>query len=271
VDSLLHLCGVVFDVVLAPLGHDRPEFDMLAWPVIAGVVALLVYKRVSNQKGIARAKNRIQVHLLEVVLYRDDLFAVLVATAKALGQNFLYLAYNIVPMLVMFAPITLVLVQLVAHYAYRPLEPGEPVLVQVELADSARSRAREIQLELPDGVTLDAPPVRTTDGRAAYRVVATEGDHVLRFTLGGEVQDKALAVGGENRKVPVLRGHGLDAVLYPGERALPSDSAFQTIKVSWEERGLGPFPSGEAGILVWFFVFSLAAGFLLKDRFGVTL
>ena len=36
-------------------------------------------------------------------------------------------------------------------------------------------------------------------------------------------------------------------------------------------RALPYFPDGEFGILVWFLVLSLAAGFALKDLFGVTL
>jgi hypothetical protein len=36
-------------------------------------------------------------------------------------------------------------------------------------------------------------------------------------------------------------------------------------------RALAYLPDGEFGILMWFFVVSLAAGFALKDLFGVTL
>ena len=78
--------SAVFDLLLAPLGHGIAAFDLLVWPVLAGVVALLVYKHVSNQKGIARAKDRIQVHLLEIVLYKDDLIGVLDGCGKYHAQ-----------------------------------------------------------------------------------------------------------------------------------------------------------------------------------------
>src|SRR5215471_269377 len=116
--------SAVFDVVLAPFGHRQAWFDLLVWPVLAGIVALLVYKRLSNQAGIARAKNGIVVNLLEVMLYRHDLVGVLTSTGRALGQNLLYLGHNIVPMLVMFVPMMAMLVQLVAHYAYAPVPVG---------------------------------------------------------------------------------------------------------------------------------------------------
>ncbi len=270
------LCSAVFDVILAPFGHQAPAFDLLVWPVLGGIVALLVYKHVSNQRGIERAKNGIQVHLLEIVLYRDDLLGVLSSTARALFQNALYLGHNIVPMVVMFAPMTAVLVQLVANYAYAPLPVGEVSLLEVQLAPGGRSA--DLSLQLPPGLTVDAGPVRTPTGKAVWRLRASEaGDHTLVLTLAGlsmtdgETQEKRIAVGGEPRKVPVLRTQTWEALLYPGESALPSDSAFESIRTRSPVRSLSVLPDGEEGILGWFFVLSLGAGFALKGRFGVTL
>jgi hypothetical protein len=262
--------SALFDILLAPFGHRAAAFDLLVWPVLAGVVALIVYKYVSNQAGIERAKNGIQVHLLEIVLYRDDLVAILSSTAKTLGQNALYLGYNIVPMLVMFVPMTAVLVQLVANYAYAPVPVDERPLLEVQLASG--EKASELKLELPPGLAIDAGPVRTPTGKAVWRLRADEpGDYTVTLTYGDETEEKGLAVGGEPRKVPVLRTNTWEALLYPGEAALPSDSAFESIRTKSPDRALDVFPDGESGILGWFFAFSLVAGFALKDRFGVTL
>ena len=100
------ITSAIFGVILAPFGHGFAAFDLLVWPVLAGVVALLVYKKISDQAGIRRAKDRIMVHLLEVVLYRDDLVGVLKSTARALAYNVVYLAHNVLPLLVMFVPMT---------------------------------------------------------------------------------------------------------------------------------------------------------------------
>jgi hypothetical protein len=267
------LASAVFDVVLAPLGHRQAWFDLLVWPVLAGIVALLVYKRVSNQAGIARAKNGIVVNLLEVVLFRDDLLGVLASTARALGQNVLYLGHNIVPMLVMFVPMMAVLVQLVAHYALAPVPVGSVELLSARL-DPAKANVKptDVRLELPAGVALDAPPVRTPDGEVVWRIRAqAEGDYVLRIHAGESVIEKRLAVGGAPRKVPVMRTKSWEALLYPGETGMPADSPLYSVDLHYPDRVLTFFPNGEGGILLWFFVLSLAAGFALKNRFGVTL
>jgi hypothetical protein len=242
------------------------------WPVLAGIVALLVYKRVSNQAGIARAKKGITTHLLEVVLFRHDLVGVLVSTAKAIGQNMLYLGHNLIPMLVMFVPMMAIVVQLVSHYALDPVPLGAVELLSVKLDPAMQAKPADVRLELPAGVELDAPPVRTPDGEVVWRLrAAAAGDHVLKISVGDQVLEKRFAVGGAPRKVPVMRTKSWEQLLYPAEKPVPSDSPLYSVDLDYPDRPLRFFPDGEGGVLLWFFIASLAAGFALKNRFGVTL
>lgn len=266
------ITSAIFDVVLAPLGHRWAWFDLLLWPIVAGVAALLIYKAVSNQAGIAAAKRRMMVNLLEVVLYRENVLGVLGSTMRGLGQNLRYLGYNVVPMLVMIVPMTIILVQLVANYAYAPLRRGDVQLLEVQLAPGAPVGARAVSATFPPGVAVQAGPVRTADGRVVWRLeMLADGDQTITLTAGDETQQKLVAVGEAPRKVPVLRTRTWEALLYPGEAALPAGSAFETIRLRTPDRDLSPLPSGEGGILLWFFAASLGAGFLLRKRLGVTL
>lgn len=263
----------IFDVVLAPFGHRAMWFDLLFWPIVAGVAALLIYKAVSNQKGIADAKRRIMVNLLEVVLFKDDLGVVVGSTARALWKNAVYVGYNIMPMLVMFVPMTTLLVQLVSHYAYAPLTLSDRPMLVAELdPDVGGVKPREVTLELPSGVVVDEGPVRTADGVVAWRLKPTEeGDFTLTVHAGSTSETKTMSVGGPPRKVSVLRTKSWEALLYPAEAVPEASSPIRSLRLDHHERSLSPLPSGEGGILGWFFGFSLLAGFLLKDRFGVTL
>jgi hypothetical protein len=131
---------------------------------------------------------------------------------------------------------------------------------------------KEVKLELPEGISLDAPPVRTSEGEVAWRIKPEmEGDHVLKIQAGGHTEEKLLSIGGEPRKVSVLRTKSWEAFLYPAELVPAADSPVESIRVDRLDQPLSFFPDGEGGILAWFFGFSLLSGFLLKDRFGVTL
>jgi hypothetical protein len=266
------LSSAVFDPLLAPFGHGPAWFDLLLWPVIAGVLALFVYKHVSNQKGIARAKSRIAAHLYEIRLFRHDPIAVLASTGRIFFRNGIYLGHNLIPLVVLLVPMLAVLAQLEANYAFDPVPVGSVELLEVRLDPAAGIPSREVRLELPEGVALDAPPVRTADGEIFWRLRAVApGDHVLSLHVGNETLTKGWAVGGDPRKVPLKRTKTWDAFLYPGEPALAASSAVETIALAYPERRLGLLPGGEFGILATFFGVSLLAGFALKGRFGVTL
>jgi hypothetical protein len=262
----------IFDPLLAPLGHARPAIDLLLWPVLMGLAAIQIYKYVSNQAALARVKSQISMHLLEIRLFSHDIVQVLVSTGKIVAKNMLYLGNHMVPMLVMIGPMLVVMAQLVAHYAYAPSPPGAVEVFELRLDPRAGVSPREVRLELPPGVALDAPAVPTADGRVFWRLRAEEpGDHVLRVALGDEVFEKGWAVGGGPRKVPVKRFRGLDALLYPGEPALPASAPVEALELVPHTRELRFFPDGESGIVLWALGLSLVAGFALKGIFGVTI
>ncbi len=264
--------SAIFDALLAPFGHEPAWFDLLLWPLLAGVLALVVYKRLSNQKGIQRAKNRIAAHLYEIRLFRHDPLVVLGSTGKIFFRNGIYVGHNLIPLAVLIVPMLVVIAQLVANYAFAPVPVGSVELLELRLDPKANVAPRDVRLELPAGVALDAPPVRTADGEIFWRLRAeAPGDHVLLLHVAGETLTKGWAVGGDARKIPLMRTKRWDALLYPGEPALPADSAVQTIFLVYPERDLGLLPGGELGILATFFGVSLLAGFSLKGRFGVTL
>ena len=266
------ISNALFDVVMAPFGHAHPSFDLVVWPAVMGVLAMAVYKVVSNQRALTRVKSQISMRLLEIRLFSHDIFQVLRSTGMIVLKNFVYMGNHMMPMLIMFVPFVVILAQLVAHYAYDPSPPGSVELLYVQLDPQAGVAPRDATLDLPQGVVLEAGPVATADHRVFWRLRAEEpGDHVLRVSLGGAVLEKQWAVGGAARKVPARRLRGLEAILYPGEPALPGDGPVLAMELGVHSHALGPLPAGELGIVLWTFVFSLVAGFAVKGVFGVTL
>jgi hypothetical protein len=266
------ISNALFDVVMAPFGHDHPAFDLLVWPALMGVLAMAVYKAVSNQKALTRVKSQISMRLLEIRLFSHDIAQVLRSTGMIVLKNFLYLGNHMLPMIVMLGPFVVILAQLVANYAYDPAPTGAVELLHVQLDPDAGVAARDVSLVLPPGVALDAGPVATADHQVFWRLRAEEpGDHVLHISIAGSIYLKKWAVGGAARKVPLRRLRGLEAILYPGEPALPGGGPVLAMELGLHPRALGPLPAGELGIVLWTFGFSLVAGFAVKGVFGVTL
>ncbi|MDG2148132.1 MAG: hypothetical protein P8N09_01275 [Planctomycetota bacterium] len=264
--------SAIFSPMMGWFGSVSSLIDILAWSILGGVVALLVYKWISNQAGIEKAKNDIKVHLLEIRLFQDDLLGVIVATGKILGKNALYIGHNILPMVVMFVPMMTILFQLEANYALDPIPVGSTEVMTLKLDPSVTNlKASDVRLELPEGLELTAPPVASGEEIAWRLRVDEAGDHVLKIHVGDEVFEKGLAAGGVSRTVPFLRTKAWEAFLYPGEAALPSDSPVQEIRLAYPDRKIPFLPDGEGGILLSFFLLSIGAGLALKGVFGVTL
>lgn len=266
------ISSAIFGFLMAPFGYEFAAFDLILWPILMGIVALQVYKVASNQAAIARVKSQITMHLLEIRLFSHDILQVLKSTVQIVGKNGIYLGHNMLPMVVMMAPMVALMVQLVANYAYAPAPTGAVELLQLRLDPTSGVSPADITLELPQGVSLDAPMVATADGQAFWRLRAdAPGDHVLKMNVAGETYEKIWAVGGEARQIPVKRLRTWEALLYPGEAALDSSSPVVSIELPMHTRPLAWFPEGETGILGWALVLSLVAGFALKGVFGVTI
>src|SRR5262249_7881904 len=90
---------------------------------LMGVLAMAVYKAVSNQKSLARVKSQISMRLLEIRLFSHDILQVLRSTGMIVVKNFIYLGNHMLPMVIMFGPFVVILAQLVANYAYDPAPP----------------------------------------------------------------------------------------------------------------------------------------------------
>lgn len=280
------IASAIMGALLAPFGEEKnwsAWIDVIFWSVAGGIVALLVYKYCSNQKGIERAKNDIKVHLLEVRLFKDDILGVFASTGKILAKNAVYLGHNLMPMVVMMVPMMAILIQLVSLYGFKPVDTGSTQMFVASLDGSHPAvaagdlRATDIELELPPGVVVEVGPVRTAQGvhgpEIAWHLRAdTPGNHVLKLHAGDQVIEKGFAVGGDaSLRVPVMRTKSWEALLFPAEDPMPADAPLYSAKLKYPNRDLGWMPGGELGILVMFFVLSIVAGLALKGVFGVTL
>ena len=173
--------------------------------VLFGVAMLVVLKYTSNQEKLDAVKRKIHAGLFEIRLFNDDLRSILRAQWDILRHNVSYLWLWMVPLLVMMVPLLLMLGQLHFHYGYRGLQPGEQTLFTVELTQDHGSKPA-VQLEVPDGLRIDAGPVWIPNLRElSWRLEAEEwGDYQVAFEIDGERFEKNIQVA-ENiaRRSPV--------------------------------------------------------------------
>lgn len=261
----------------------RPLFDALLWPfrglspwwglavvsLATAVVALWVVKRTSNQGEIAAVKKRIQACLFEMRLFNDDFRAILRAQGEILRHNARYFLLSLAPLAWMIVPLFLVFAQLQFHYGYRGLEPGEPVLLRVELEESVEARP-EASLEVPDGVRVEAGPAwLPSEGEVVWRIAAERrGEFELTVRLAGETFTKSVCSSEVVvRRSPLRPKAFFDQLFYPAEAPLP-EGPVAAIHLDYPEAGVSLL-GWELPWWLAYLVLVLVFAFALRKRLGV--
>lgn len=259
------------DVFLAPFSGLHPLVGLSILSLVTAAVMLVVFKRTSNQAKLAEVKRSIHAGIFEIRLYNDDFRAIARAQAEILRDNAKYLWLSVIPMVWVILPLVLVIAQLQFLYGYSPIEPGDRVLIKVQLRDGG---ADTVSLDPPPDVRLDTPAVWLPAVKeVVWRVQPTQaGRYDLRLNVGSEHYAKTLLVGdGVVRRSPSrLDGSLLNQLLYPSEPPLPADGRVSAITVAYEEQDLSVF-GWDLNWMVVYFALSLIFAFALKKPLGVTI
>jgi hypothetical protein len=221
-------------------------------------------------------KDRLWASLHEIRLFKDDFVVLTKAIGRLLKDNAVYLGcclVAIVPMGLIVAPI---LFQLDARYGFAPLRSGERFVLNVQLAGDKDPVASTVELDLPDGLAVEAGPVRVPSSREiAWRLrVDREGAHEVSVRVDGERFAKRVdATAGLGQVSPgrYKSSRVLDALMYPVEAPLAADAPVEAMVLTQQRAAM----LGMAGdSFPWFWIFmvvSLVFGFALKGVFKVNI
>lgn len=247
-----------------------PIWPLLAVSLVAGVLMLWIFGKVSNQDRIRTVRDQIRGNLIGVRLFGDDVGVLFRLLGRILRYTGTYLVHAFVPMLIMMVPVLLILIQLALRFDHDPLAPGQRTVVTAKVRGGAPLGS--VQLVATEGLEIETPPVRAQAiDEVAWRIRAeSPGVHTLRLVLDGEELEKQIVVGEGWRKVSIRRtgDSWLDVLLHPGEAAIPSSRRLAFVAVEHDKsvvRVLG----FELHWLLIFFVASIAFGFAFRKPLGV--
>ena len=261
----------VFDVICWPFRALAPIWALAVISFASGIFLVWLFGKTSDQDRIRTIRDRIRGNLIGVRLFQHDIGVVLKLQGKIFGDTFRFMGLALVPMLIMIVPVTVVITQINLRFAVRPLETGEPVLVKALVRDAA-TLDLPIALDVPDGVTVDTPPVRIRSTREiAWRLhVDRPGTHALVVRVGDETLEKQL-VGGKGWGPVVQRRTGrgmLDTLLYPGEPPIAAGHGLEVVEITYPPLEMSLLGFG-VDWLIGFLILSMAFGFAFKGVLGV--
>ncbi len=274
-ELLNSILRVIFDGIQNPLTKFPVWVGILLWSIPVTVFALWIFKVTSNQDRITAVKAKIHACLFEIRLFNDDVRAIFRAQWEIMGHVLHYQALALKPMIWIFPPLILIMIQLHAFYGFRGLEPGESTILTATMKTEDTSRP-DIKLRTPEGVVLETPGVWAPDlHQMAWRIRADRaGDFQLNLEHAGTTQSKSLHVtGAAVRLSPERPSESFLAQLeWPSESPLPANSSMDAITLRYPEAQvtfLGWEMESQWAWMILFFVVTMVLGVALKSPMGV--
>ena len=246
VNALNALASAGFDVLVLP-GAGRAPLGAALVGLATGALASLTFWWAAPWVALSRSMVSLATDLLEIWLYRRLPRVVLGAELRLLSANLRLLAALLVPLAVSALAVAPLLVQSHYRFGLLPAQPGQPLLVTVEM-DGARLDVRDSRFSLVwlEGEGQVLGPVRQPDEALVTWRLRPQTPGPCRLGLGvdswrGELP---LQVGASRGSLaPSRRRAALLRLLEPRGRPLGPSSPVLRMTAS--------YPSAPATWMAW--------------------
>ena len=275
----------VFDLLVKPFSALGPELTIVILSGLFGIIALILFKFISFQKGIKATKDKIKAGMIEIRIYQNDLGIVSKAVGKVLGRNFQYMGLNILPFIPLSIPFVLALAQLVCRFGFAPIPewedhrewlPGRGTVIEVAMEKGEEAAIADLEVRLPDTLEVKQPLMRNSGaGLAWIEVVAKgSGDETIEFVFPDGSTDTKRIVTGDGPMPKLMAGERVSNFwkqwLWPAEPSFDNTS-IDEVKFTYPDRELRWMPDGVIGVLLAFVVASMAFGILILKPLGISI
>jgi uncharacterized membrane protein (DUF106 family) len=264
------ILGTPISSFIPAVASNHALIVLLILSVITGLVMIVLFGYLSDQKAVRVAKDQLRAQLLAVRLFQDQPQVVLRAYGRILTGTGRYLRVSFKPLAIIIVPMIAFLIYCDHYFGLLPFQANQPILLKAHL-DKAEA-LEEVSLRLPPGLAESAPAVHIADtNEVDWRLVASaDGNYTVNLLAGGHELAKQVVVSNNLAHLSDcrLRGHFWQRLLECGEPALPANAPVRLLAVNYPARDidLGPWTTNW---LVVYFVVSLAAALLFKFILGI--
>jgi hypothetical protein len=272
--SLISLIQVLItnlvSALLSPFKNFSPVIGLSVVSVIAGLLLILAYKKISFQSAITKTKRNIHASLLESVVFRHDTVQCLRAQRQMLFSGVKYLLLAIPPLLILAIPSLFFLAELQTRYGYRSLRSNEPMIVRAQFSDL--KLINDATLTVDEGVIV-AGPVRVSQSSEVFWRISSSKNGLYQASLkisGVPVITQLISVGESVRRLnPIHYYFGWHQLLFPLdiEVSSPKDT-LRLIEFSYPDSKLSFLSMNISWVFV-FLIISMCTGLLLSRILGI--
>lgn len=267
-DSLSTNFLKVGSFVLGPF-VSYPLLGLIGASVLAGIVLLVLYGRVSAQDKLYQVKRNIYGAMLEAVLFRHDIKTSLAAQLRMLLGGGKYFLLAVPPLLILAVPCIIFLGQLNFYFGSRPAKVSEPLMVSLKVTNPEEVFGVELLPDDPAQLEV-SNPVRVQEERETFYRLTPKASGALKLTIrnseGEEVHDALMVSERKDGFSPFAYRSFWMSWLYPTFSELPK--GVERLSVLYEPAYYTVFGMNLHWLLL-FFVASLISGLLAAKVFKI--
>ncbi|MDD7473120.1 MAG: hypothetical protein SPJ04_06515 [Bdellovibrionota bacterium] len=220
----------IFNFILIPVSNFSDEVKILYISILSGIIFLLIYGKVSNQKGIKETKRKIMAKVIEVALFRHSIKVCLNAQGALFKQGFKYLSFALIPLLILMVPCILIMAQINFHFQNRGLLEKEDAIIELSLDDP--DDLTEYELKASSGTL--SPALRVDDElKIIWKYKNNNGTNLkdnvnLELTLDDLSLNIPLSIDGKKPSLLTYSRDFFEGLLFPSKFKVSKD--FKEIK-----------------------------------------
>lgn len=220
----------IFNFILIPVSNFSDEVKILYISILSGIIFLLIYGKVSNQKGIKETKRKIMAKVIEVALFRHSIKVCLNAQGALFKQGFKYLSFALIPLLILMVPCILIMAQINFHFQNRGLLEKEDAIIEISLDDP--DDLTEYELKASSGTL--SPALRVDDElKIIWKYKNNNGTNLkdnvnLELTLDDLSLNIPLSIDGKKPSLLTYSRDFFEGLLFPSKFKVSKD--FKEIK-----------------------------------------
>lgn len=270
------ISNAIFDIFSFGGSPEARYLYIVLISVLSAVIFLILFKKTSHQEKISYHKKQIWGNILQIRLYQDRFFLLVLSVFNILKHNLLYLQQMLIPLLIIMFPLVIFTIQINNRCGYEPLQVNQRFLIRVHL--DSRSAAdfdlfENIYCETTSNIELETPPLRMEkEGKVFWRarivsLPTSESASYIRVGIQGNdsvIEKSVMTNYRKKRFAPEKKKWSLwNELFHNAERFLSKEAVFDTVSITYHRATYG-FLFWNVDAIVLYFLLTLVFAFALK-------
>lgn len=278
---LFYYLNRIFDIILWPFSSLPEYVDILFLSIVSAILFLIIFKKTSKQEKIKHHKDKIYGHIIQIVIYKDQLRVILQSILGILKHNTIYIGYMLPPLLFIIVPLWIFTTQINNRFGYLPFEDNQTFILKLELDMSHplydADLLEHVQVFPSEGISLETDPIRIfSEGTIFWRAKVTDSNTPQSISIGignpkQEVTKRIVTMDMKERFGPRRSKYNLsNSLMNNAEAFIPASSPFRSVFVSYD-RKMYPLILWPTDVIIFYFVLILIFGYTLKPVIRVNI